>query len=850
MAHQPRIGTAIMSLDRLELTSFLILALLFQTGAAGQTAGGDTTRRSKGNLGENTVDAANCTNCPDAFGVAQFLQSFGGTGSAASTVLSGTRSKAGDTIVVGFNGYNPFGVAVSSVKDYCGNTFTPLQNLDSYQGNTIQLFYAWNVPSCPSDVITISHSAATYRAAYSWDIRYADSLSDPFDVQATGTNPKGSPIFSTRFATSSANEIIIALAWSPNYASCGTLAVGSIGGATAAQDSLNAPMSSATCPFNVAEHLVTSSVQTNATASASWSGNQPGGGIVVAAFRRLLELPISSLKAEFDAKVATGATWLRGSTVITLGANDPQPRHDDVGKVIFGTVSTSGSDGNMTAGSLAIPQGVITAVKENRISVSRAATVASQPPNSDGFTGFVIWCTNDTDALRAAWSAALAASGGTVRMPTGMSCFDGPLFVNTNGTVYNKSILGASASGTVLVPLPQFQYDSPGSLGLVYYDYGAGILGTGSAETQKSTGPTQLMNWGIWGADQPGTNVTWRYAPSPFIYAVRATLINISCGSWNNGFGGKTDSSVPGFVLSGSTATNGQNFACGNAGVKLVQAPTTQFASTVYGGAYGWTWGAGLIISSPSAGYAHQSYGAYYGTPDYPDHTISVTNCNTALCQKSGNFVSHGDTFYGSLVATGGTTILLGTDTAKVNAGTNGLHISGGNVSSNGSVIPSFSMTAGSFTDNGFNRKSFGGTSWTNGTVSITGGTVYKSESVTGTLQTASNWSVSAGGETGQWGTSPHVDCPGTLFAQPGDSHKQSCTITVGSGLVGFNPVVTVTFPTVFAVPPICDARMAAGTATPADLKVSIPTTSSVRLTYQGRPKSGSIIGLIVTCGP
>jgi hypothetical protein len=840
-----------MSVDSLKLASILILTLLSQTTAAGQTGrGGGSDGGSRDSLNANIVSAANCTNCSDAFGVAQFLQTFGGTESAASTVLSGTRSKAGDTIVVGFNGYNPSGVTVSRVKDYCGNTFTPLQSLDAFQGNTIQLFYAWNVSACTSDVITVSHNAATYRAVYSWDIRYADNLSNPFDVQATGTNPNGSPIISGNFATSSPNEIIIALAWSHNYASCGTLYVGAIGGTTAVQDSLNAPMNSATCPYNIAEHFVTSIVQSDVTASASWSGGQPGGGIVVAAFRRLATLPRTSLRAKFDAKIATGATWSKGNTVIAVGASDPQPLSSDVGKVIFGTISTSGSDGNMTAGSLVIPQGVITAVKGNQIMVSQAAAAANQPANSDGFTGFVIWCTNDTDALRAAWNACLTTDGGTLALPAGMSCFDGPLFVNTNGRVYNRSIVGVSASGTVLVPLPQFQYDAHGGLGLVYYDYGAGILGTGSAETQKSTGPTQLMNWGIWGADQPGTNVTWRNPPAPFIYAVRTTLINISCGSWNNGFGGKTDSSVPGFVLSGSTAINGQNFACGNAGLKLVQAPTTQFASAVFGGAYGWTWGAGLIISQATSTYAHQSYGAYYGTSDYPDHTISVANCNTALCQTDGNFVSHGDTFYGSLVTSGGSTTLLGTDTAKVNSGTLGLNITGGHVSASGSIIPSFSMTSGSFIDNGFNPRAFGGTAWTTGVVSINGGTVYKSQSVTGDAPTASNWSVPAGSSAGQWGTSPSVACPGTLFAQAGDSHRQSCTIKVGSGLVGSNPVVTVTFPTVFAVAPTCDAQMTGGTAELARFTVGVPTTTSVPLTYHGAPAAGSTIGLVVTCGP
>jgi hypothetical protein len=823
------------------LATFLLLEVMAGGSAAAQQDQAD----------QHVVHAGMCRECLDTFGVAQFLQTFGGTHGTTLTILSGTRSKAGDAIVVGFNGYNASGVKVSSIEDYCGNKFTPLKNLNAYQGNTIQLFYAWNVRECESDLIKLQHSNAAYTALYSWDIRFADNLSDPFDVEAEGTNRLGSPVTTSNFSTSAPNEIIIALAWSNNYASCAQLAVGTIGGVQATPDSVNAPMSGLTCPYNVAEHALTNNKESQITASASWGSGQPGGGIVVAAFRRLSQVPNSLLVAKFDAKVATSASWSKSGNVITFGKNDPPPSQADINKILFGTISTSGRDGNMTAGRLAIPQSLITAVNGNQVTISQAAVEGSLPPNSDGFTGFVVVCNNDTDAMRAAWERSLATDGGTLMLPAGMACFDGPLFVNTSGAVYNRSVVGFSASATILIPLPQFQYDPriARSQGLVYYDYGAGILGQGSAETQKSTGATELRNWSIWGADQPGINVTWRFPPLPFIYAVRSTLTNVACGSWNNGFGMKTDNSVPGFVLSGSVAINGQNFGCGNAGIELRTAPTTQFASVVVGGAYGWTWGAGLVISQASLSYSHQSFGAYYGTSDYPDHSISAVLCNLALCQRNGNFVSHGDTYYGSIAALGGSTSLLGTAMPKINEQASGLSIMGGRVSAEDSIIPSFSISSGSFTDNGNNVKSPEGKSWTTGTLLISGGQIYRSESVTGTVQTAANWKLLSGSRTGQWGTSPSVDCPGTLFAQAGDSHREACTITVGSGNVGLNPVVIIKFPTPFAVPPICDAKAIEASRT-ITILTSVPTRTGINLTYQGRPPSEAKIGIEVTCGP
>jgi hypothetical protein len=834
----------------------LLLNLLLSFSTSAQIVQNLPKSNSKGlEKTGDTVRPDICSGCTYSFGVAQFLQEFDGLAETTISKLYGARTQAGDTLVIGYGGYNKSGATAYKVTDTCGNTFKALTPLavNSAPGNRMQLFYAWNTTPCSSDEITITHAASSYSTVVSWDVRYADTASDPFDVGAAGLSTN-SAVTSEKFSTHSDNEIAIALAWSNNQTYCSDLLTGNIGEFTASPDSTNTPMSLGMCPYYVAEHAVLPQKQTDITASAVWHGPL-SGGIVVAVFRRITALPTQSLHAKFDARIATGATWSKNSDIVTVADTDPQPAATDVGKVIFGTTSSNGSDGFQAGGLVVIPQGVIKAVDGRQIKVSRNATAANQNPNLDGFTGYVVWCTNDTDALRAAWKSTLQSNGGTLVLPQGAACFDGPLFTNTSGNLYNKSILGASGGGTVLIPLPEFQYDNreAEAKGLVYYDNGCDLIGTGESQTQKATNPCELRDWNIWGATQSGMNVHYHdrnHAPAPPIYAVRATLINVSCGSWNNAFGGRTDSSWPGIVLVGSTAINASNLACGNAGLSLEVAPVTQAASNVYGGIYGWTWGAGLVISKNTGVLAHQSFGAQYATPDYPDHTMSVENCNLALCQTGGNLVSHGDIYYGSILSVSGSTFLIGTVAAKVNTNTEFLNIRGASVSANASVIPSFNMTSGAFYDLGFNPKAFGGPSWTTGKVLITGGSVNGSASVTGSQQIASNWNLKSGSGPGEWGISPSVECPGSLFPQAGDSHKQSCTIHVGKAKVGVNPVVVLKFPTPFATAPTCDARITSGTSGYAYINVGVPSSTGVVFTYQGTPVPDSTIGLVVTCGP
>lgn len=121
---------------------------------------------------------------------------------------------------------------------------------------------------------------------------------------------------------------------------------------------------------------------------------------------------------------------------------------------------------------------------------------------------------------------------------------------------------------------------------------------------------------------------------------------------------------------------------------------------------------------------------------------------------------------------------------------------------------------------------------------------VFGSASITGITQTPANWSTPAGSGAGQWGSSPSV------ATCSGDSRNQQCTITVGSGTVGANPVLTVTQPTAFVIPPTCDARMLGGTATNSNFTTGTVTTTSAAFTWGSGtpPAASSTIILKVSC--
>jgi hypothetical protein len=118
----------------------------------------------------------------------------------------------------------------------------------------------------------------------------------------------------------------------------------------------------------------------------------------------------------------------------------------------------------------------------------------------------------------------------------------------------------------------------------------------------------------------------------------------------------------------------------------------------------------------------------------------------------------------------------------------------------------------------------------------------FRSASATGVAQTAANWSTPAGAGAGQWGTSPSV------ASCTGDSQVQTCTITVGSGTVGANPVLTITQPTGFQIPPMCAAHMVGGTATYSNILTGTVTTTTAAFTYNGTPAASSTMTLKVSC--
>jgi len=174
--------------------------------------------------------------------------------------------------------------------------------------------------------------------------------------------------------------------------------------------------------------------------------------------------------------------------------------------------------------------------------------------------------------------------------------------------------------------------------------------------------------------------------------------------------------------------------------------------------------------------------------------------------------------------------------------------VNGGTVSANHSDIPGFTMSSGSFTDFGLNFKAGVNAppatpfvSWTTGSLSITGGNLIGSGSVTGVPITSAKLVLSAGwGTTASWTTGPI-----------GYTKRIQGTVTASGTGQAANPTITYTFPTPFATTNIiCKVSQIGGTqaAVANPFTVGAPSVTSVVFTYTGTPSAGNTLQLIIEC--
>jgi len=171
------------------------------------------------------------------------------------------------------------------------------------------------------------------------------------------------------------------------------------------------------------------------------------------------------------------------------------------------------------------------------------------------------------------------------------------------------------------------------------------------------------------------------------------------------------------------------------------------------------------------------------------------------------------------------------------------INVAGGNATAVKSQLDTFTLSSGSFNDLGANYHTTVGTPWTTGTLSITGGTLVGTNSVTGVAVTAPKLVLSAA-----WGASA------AWTSLSGFTRRIQGTITnTGAGQAA-NPTITYTFPTPFASATnlICEGHQVGGTQTilaaTEFLTPSALSATGVTFTYNGTPTVNLTEVIQITC--
>jgi|GEM_PF-5581781 len=548
---------------------------------------------------------------------------------------------------------------------------------------------------------------------------------------------------------------------------------------------------------------------------------------------------------------SSSATFTAGSygatIAVTTGSSDPVFTSSDVGKRILASTSCDASNGYVNCYQ-SMSDGVIaTYVSAHSITVSALPLRAS---SGTSFTGWFLWGHDDGATIVSAWTAALARPNMSLILPCGTMFISQTPFPSTStGTVYNPQISGcAGTNGTVLVPTVNF---TPASNALIF-SYPA----TNELNTTLGTGYQNPFYWttirdlAIWGGGIDGAS--WSTA-LPMFAAYLTKMVNVHITGW------LWNANVEVQVIDGYTVDLDTVSGWG-AGTDGLMYEGDQSPSNINGIARNVFFGAQGNSNTPTrqgrALYMKGGYLNVFGSQLNPaQQGKGNSNSNGPGVYQTGGTLRMIGTQFAHLYTTGGVTYL---DHSQDNIMQDwGVNITGGQVYAIDSQIDAVNMTSGSFTDLGGNwgctlisswlacEGSGSQTAWTNNTHSansITGGRLIGSASVSGVGNEAglatSNFALTSG-----WGSA-------TLTSASGDSHFGTVKITE-AGTPAASPVLTLTFPTKWAVAPAgCQIQQTAGNFTLSNPITGTPTTSSVTFTWTGTPVATDTYTFVYRCGP
>jgi hypothetical protein len=588
---------------------------------------------------------------------------------------------------------------------------------------------------------------------------------------------------------------------------------------------------SGSTPFRSVFACEFSGLATSSVLDASAPGIQTGGGTATA-YAGTISTTGNDLVFQAVRAVNSTSTFAAGTMgitqTITTAGTDPPFVAGDVGKKVILTSNCDVSNGYIDCTSWLQPASIASFIDAHNVKVT-AITGTSNPAPTNGFVGWFVWGHDDVAQFQAAFAQTITIPGTTLFLPCGTSLLGGQPFNVPNATFpqYNPNIIGCGAgatNGTVLVPTADFNFNGANGA-LIFYNNSTNQINTNN----QIQGPFlygRLSEFTVWGAGQSFSG--FDNNSLPVFYAKLYEMQDVNLSAWLT-----SNTNVDVNCLT-CRLQNTQIWSGPQGGVTVVDNspqvdPNSIRDSLIYVG----IGPAITVLTNGKLVTENDSLSAATG------------NCTTngfSVYNNGGVWNSYGDSL-SSVWANAGTSFINGATQFGVSGCVGYLKVSGGTVGlQNTFGWSNVSMTSGSILDQCFNQNN-ASLPWTQaGTFSISGGTVIGDCSSSQTTQTSGNWSVPAGSSAGQWGTTPSVgSCSGF-------SRVQTCTITVGSGTVGANPVLTVTQPNKFAIAPQCDARMIGGTATFSNFTTGTATTSSVPFTYNGTPAASSTIVLKVSC--
>lgn len=552
-----------------------------------------------------------------------------------------------------------------------------------------------------------------------------------------------------------------------------------------------------------------------------------------------------------NVNIAADATFVNGSQTVTIANSSPTTTPpfacpgntypcsstgvgSDVGSIEFGTNMQFGNWN--TTDILVVPKGTILSVQsptQATVSTPAGTNCTSSAPNP--FCFFAWGQTDDTTDLNLSFVAATTSGVcGTLILPQG-AMFVSAAIRNTatnacgenNGGVQNfgsgmktgYAVAGQGLAQSILVVLPGF-------------DTTTCTVATNSCFwASGDNSGTYFHDWGILGGYNHimGANKTALLIGANAI----ADRIAILALGINNGVILDGAIGIPSVIedsdieCSASDVSGVTGYALTTTGLGSDFIRTSTFSCGYQN--------AEIRFAAPTVTYGFL-HGAAQGNP-----AITVTST-----WNSNNDLINGNGINGSTYIRNSGTIYF-RDTF-ISDGTNGStvldNVSGGKVYSFNTTYTEVGSTptainnesGASFFDMGCCNK-YVGTVTNNGAW-------FGSASVTGIALVSSNWSIPAGASAGQWGTSPSVGtCSGATI-------WEKCTITVGSSTIGSNPILTVTFPTPFPIPPVgCTATQVGGTQSNNAFVTGTVTATTAAFTYQTTPTaSDTIIATVTGC--